>query len=34
MISELAHSTAAPGKGKIIAAVASGGKSHAGTSRG
>jgi hypothetical protein len=29
-ISELAHSTAAPGKGKVIAPVASGGKSHAG----
>jgi hypothetical protein len=29
-ISELAHNTLAPGKGKIIAPVASGGKSHAG----
>jgi|SRR5436190_9322587 len=29
-ISELAHSTPAPGKGKIISIVASGGKSHAG----
>lgn len=29
-ISELAHNTPAPGKGKIIAPVASGGKSHAG----
>jgi hypothetical protein len=29
-ISELAHSTPAPGKGKIISAFASGGKSHAG----
>lgn len=30
IISELAHNTPAPGKGKIISAVASGGKSHAG----
>jgi hypothetical protein len=30
MISELAHSTPAPGKGKVIAPVASGGKSHVG----
>lgn len=30
LISELAHNTPAPGKGKIIAPVASGGKSHAG----
>ena len=30
MISELAHNTPAPGKGKIIAPIASGGKSHAG----
>jgi len=29
-ISELAHNTPAPGKGKVIAPVASGGKSHAG----
>jgi hypothetical protein len=29
-ISELAHSTPAPGKGKVIAPVASGGKSHVG----
>lgn len=29
-ISELAHSTPAPGKGKVIAPIASGGKSHAG----
>ena len=30
LISELAHNTPAPGKGKIISVVASGGKSHAG----
>jgi hypothetical protein len=30
LISELAHSTPAPGKGKVIAPIASGGKSHAG----
>lgn len=30
MISELAHSTDAPGKGKVIAPVASNGKSHVG----
>jgi|SRR4051794_15407436 hypothetical protein len=29
-ISELAHSTPGPGKGKIVSAAASGGKSHAG----
>jgi hypothetical protein len=30
MISQLAHDTPAPGKGKVISVVASGGKSHAG----
>jgi hypothetical protein len=30
LISELAHNTPAPGKGKVISVVASGGKSHAG----
>ena len=29
-ISQLAHTTSAPGKGKVISVVASGGKSHAG----